>query len=568
MGSKKVLEELYLGTGNGEALAGVAPRINLGKVTIILDRYKAILKDFDPRELETLGHVPQAMLSRMGEVGLFGLILPLRYGGLGLNLHEYLWLVERMVSLDLSVSLISLAHLSIGTKGIVLFGSDLQKERYLVPASAGEMVFSFALTEPLVGSDAQHIQTRAELSEDGEHYILNGRKTYITNANHARGFTTFAQLDSARPGFMGAFIVEAGWEGVKIGKDMPKMGLKASSTAAIQFRDVRVPVANLLGKPGDGFKIAMTVLNFGRLALGAASSGMMSQSLLDMLDRSAARMQFGRPIRSYPLIQEKLVRTSVHQVVSSSINEWVAHLLEEDPLAPLAIETSHCKLYGTTRGWESAYDALQVAGGAGYLMTHPYEKRMRDFRVTTVFEGTTEIHSIYPAIQLMRRAARLLKGAGGSAAGKWWRGMLWVYGPTLGGISFADPDLRRAARFCRRSIRSIRKLLFRGLAVHGAKVFDHQFLLRKVTMLSLGCFGILALLRRYLHQFPARDLCDADRAVLRYALAEAEEDRLRCARSGPSQLEKLHDAVMAQWPTGDGEQDSDRKIKKKLEIIA
>jgi acyl-CoA dehydrogenase family protein 9 len=560
MSSKRVLEELYLGTGDGEALAGVAPRVNLGKVTIILDRYKAILKDFDPRELETLGHVPPAMLTRMGEVGLFGLILPLRYGGLGLNLHEYLWLVERMVKLDLSVSLVSLAHLSIGTKGIVLFGSDPQKERYLVPAAAGEMIFSFALTEPLVGSDAQHIQTHAELSEDGEHYILNGGKTYITNANYARGFTTFAQLDSARPGFMGAFIVEAGWEGVKIGKDMPKMGLKASSTAAVHFRDVRVPVANLLGGPGDGFKIAMTILNFGRLALGAASAGMMSQSLQDMLDRSASRIQFGRPIRSYPLIQEKLVKTRVHHAVSSSINEWVAHLLEEDPMAPVAIETSHCKLYGTTRGWESAYDAFQVAGGAGYLMTHPYEKRMRDFRVTTVFEGTTEIHSIYPAIQLMRGAARLLSGEGGTAAGKWWRGLFWILGPTFGGLSFADPDLRKAARFCRRSIRSIRKLLFKGLILHGARVFDHQFFLRKVTRLSLGCFGILALLRRYLSQAPGAVLSVEDRAVLHYALAEAEEVRLSCRGFGPSRLERLHDAVMAQWSPGDGKQESDRTM--------
>jgi len=493
-------------------------------------------------------------------VGLFGLILPLRYGGLGLNLHEYLWLVEEMVKLDLSIGLVSLAHLSIGTKGILLFGSDSQKERYLVPAASGEMIFSFALTEPLVGSDAQHILTRAELSEDGEHYILNGGKTYITNANYARGFTTFAQLDPARPGFMGAFIVEAGWDGVKIGRDMPKMGLKASSTAAVHFRDVRVPVANLLGKPGDGFKVAMTVLNFGRLALGAASAGMMSQSLQDMLDRSASRIQFGRPIRSYPLIQEKLVKTRVHHAVSSSINEWVAHLLEEDPMAPVAIETSHCKLYGTTCGWESAYDALQVAGGAGYLMTHPYEKRMRDFRVTTVFEGTTEIHSIYPAIQLMRGAARLLSGEGGTVAGKWWRGLFWILGPTFGGLSFADPDLRKAARFCRRSIRSIRKLLFMGLILHGAKVFEHQFFLRRVTRLSLGCFGILALLRRYLSRPPGTVLSAEDRAVLHYAMAEAEEVRRRCARSGPSRLERLHDAVMAQWPAGDGNLNPDRKI--------
>lgn len=560
MASKRSLEEIYLGSADGEALAGVAPRINLGKVSILLDRYKAILKDFDPRDLEAQGRVPRAMLTRMAEMGLFGLTIPLRYGGLGLNLHEYLWLVERMVRLDLSVSLVSLAHLSIGTKGIEIFGNDLQKERYLVPAAAGDTIFSFALTEPLVGSDAQHIETRAELSEEGDYYILNGRKTYITNANYAGGFTTFAQLDPNRPGFMGAFIVEAGWEGVKIGKDMPKMGLKASSTAAVHFREVRVPAANLLGKPGEGFKIAMTILNFGRLALGAASAGTMSQCLHDMLNRSGSRIQFGRPIRSYPLIQEKLVRTAVHHEVCSSINEWVAQRLEEDPTAPVAVETSHCKLYGTTHAWESVYDALQVAGGAGYLTTHPYEKRMRDFRVTTVFEGTTEIHTVYPAVQLLRGAARRFAGAAGWGLTRWWRGLFWILEPVLGGLSFGDPDLRKVARFCRKSIRSLRKLLFAGLVLHGPAVFENQFFLRKITRISLGCFGVLALLRRHLNRDSGPELTAEQRAVLRYALAEAEEVRRRCSSSKPSPLERLHDAVMARWSCGTDDGDSQEKI--------
>ena len=162
------------------------------------------------------------------------------------------------------------------------------------------MIFSYALTEPRIGSDAQHVETMAELSDDATHYVLNGQKTYITNANYAGGLTVFAQMDGKRPGFMGAFIVETSWDGVKIGKDMPKMGLKASSTAAIQLKDVRVPVENLLGKPGDGFRIAMAVLNYGRLGLGAASVGMMDQSLKDMMKRATTRIQFGVPIGDFP----------------------------------------------------------------------------------------------------------------------------------------------------------------------------------------------------------------------------------------------------------------------------
>jgi acyl-CoA dehydrogenase family protein 9 len=412
------------------------------------------------------------------------------------------------------------------------------------------MIFSYALTEPLVGSDAQHIRTHAELSDDGEYYVLNGQKTYITNANYAGGLTTFAQLDANKPGAMGAFIVETGWEGVKIGKDMPKMGLKASSTAAVIFRDVRVPVGNLLGNPGDGFKIAMTVLNYGRMGLGAASVGMMSQSLHDMKARSASRIQFGQPVQSFPLVQEKLVNTRVHQQVSTYLNEWVAHLLSLDPLAPLAIETSHCKLFGTTRGWESAYDALQVAGGAGYLSTQPYEKRMRDFRVTTVFEGTTEIHSIYPAIQLLRRAARMLDAAGGPL-GRAWLAIQWILGPTHCRSSASDRDARRAVRFCRKSVRSIRRLLLGGLMLHGPKVFEQQFLLRRITLLSLGCFGILSLLRGLLSHSADGRLSESDKAVLRYALAEAESLRKQNGRILAPPLEKLHEGVMSELSAAD-----------------
>jgi acyl-CoA dehydrogenase family protein 9 len=543
MAPKGFLEELYLGRIDRRDYPGGPAHISQGKVTIILDRYRHILKDYPSEELERQGCLPPEMLRRMGEMGLFGLIIPVRYGGLGLNLHEYLWLIERMVGLDFSASLVSLAHLSIGIKGIVLFGTDSQKDRYLVSAAAGETIFSFALTEPLVGSDAQSIQTRAELSEDGQYYILNGRKTYITNANYAGAFTTFARMNPGQPGNMGAFIVETGWEGVKIGKDMPKMGLKASSTAAVILRDVRVPVANLLGKPGDGFKIAMTILNFGRLALGAASAGTMSTSLADMLARSSSRMQFGHPIRSYPLIQEKLVRARVHQVVSTSMNDWVAQMLEQDPLGPYAVETSHCKLYGTTRGWETVYDALQVAGGAGYLTTHPYEKRMRDFRVTTVFEGTTEIHSIYPAVHLLRRAARSMLGTG-RGWGNVWRAIRGIMGPTGYGASSNDRDVRRAVRFCGRVVRSIRKLLFAGLIFRGRKVFEEQFLLRRISLLSLSCFGILSLIRRLEIRSMGNALSEDDRVILRYALEEAKEFLRHNGRFTPSRLELHHEEMM------------------------
>ena len=351
----------------------------------------------------------------MGGSGVFGLTIAREYGGLGFSTAEYLRVIEELAGEDLSLAIIPLAHLSIGLKGIQLFGNEDQKRRYLPRAASGELVFAYALTEPDTGSDAQHIRTSARLTDDGQAYLLDGTKTYITNGNYAGAFTVFAQLDPQSPGTMGAFIVERGWEGVRVGADMPKMGLAVSSTTPIQFHQVRVPRENLIGNPGEGFRIAMTILNYGRLGLGASAAGLMARSLEDMRRRASTRKQFGVPIRQFELIQEKLVQARAHGFAAAAMTYHTAALLDRDPLANVMIESSHAKLYGTTRAWDTLNDALQTAGGSGYLSTLPYEKRLRDFRVTTVFEGTTEIHSIYPSLSQFRSLGKALGGRRGLA---------------------------------------------------------------------------------------------------------------------------------------------------------
>ena len=294
------------------------------KTRQLIQQFREIQKEYPAAYLDAKGGIPPEAMDRLKQIGFFGLNVPVEFGGLGLDLWQYLQVVEEIVSDNMSLGFTALAHLSIGIKGIVLFGTDAQKKKYLPQAASGEMIFSYALTEPDRGSDAQNIDTTVTLSADGRHYILNGRKTYITNANYAGGLTVFAQMDPNTSGFMGALIVETGWEGVKIGKDMPKMGLKASSTAAIQFKNVKVPVENLLGRPGDGFKVAMTILNYGRLALGAGSSGMMRQSLADMKKRTMTRTQFDVPINRFELIQEMMVHARVNGYIASAITAFSA----------------------------------------------------------------------------------------------------------------------------------------------------------------------------------------------------------------------------------------------------
>ena len=537
------LETLYDGTCREELLSAPERPVDREKVDRFVQRYLEIVADYRPLDLEKDSRIPDALMASFRDLGIFGLTIPEAYGGLGFSTTEYLMVVEAMAKSDMALVLIPLAHLSIGLKGIVLFASEEQKQRYLPPAASGEMVFAYALTEPKTGSDAQHIETVARLSEDGSHYVLNGGKTYITNGNYAGAMTVFAQLDPEnRPGHMGAFIVESAWDGVSVGKDMPKMGLKVSSTTPIRFRDVRVPRENLIGEPGDGFKIAMNILNYGRLGLGAASAGLMKQSVADMEHRATTRRQFGVPIREFELIQEKIVRARAHAFAAENVTLATARMLEQDPLMNVAMESSHTKRYGTDECWNTLYDALQTAGGAGFIQSMPYEKRMRDFRVTTIFEGTSEIHAIYPPLTVFRRVGKMLKGAG---VPKRMAAILRLSRPVLSPrLAGNDPVLRRAMNTARRSEKLFRRLLRYGLVTWRKEVVHHEFFLRRMTLLSTSLYWLVssvAVLRWRVGNAPVGD---EERALMEYLIAEAKEVQATAGAPTGGERERAHRAVM------------------------
>jgi acyl-CoA dehydrogenase family protein 9 len=537
------MADIYFGNLNKDIFQGFKDSKDDDRTRNFIEHYLEITKQYPPRQLEADGNVSPELLEKLKTIGFFGLNIPSTYGGAGLSLRRYLKVVEEVAAQSLALGFTSLAHLSIGVKGIVLFGNEHQKQYYLSKAASGEMIFSYALTEPKRGSDAKHIETTATLSEDGKCYILNGSKAYITNANYAQAMTVFAQMDPKRPGFMGAFIVETGWDGVKIGKDIPKMGLKASSTAAVHFKDVRVPKENLLGSPGDGFKIAMTILNYGRLALGAASVGILNQAMEDMLKRSKNRIQFGRPIQNYELIQEKIVTARVNASVVSAITAFTAAMLEENPLAPVAIESSHCKLFGTTRAWDSLYDALQVAGGSGYLSIQPYEMRMRDFRVTTIFEGTTEIHSIYPALFVIRTLTKQVQKTYPRKTEQFRQLLKALFRRSNWKMRFRHRRLNRAARLARSLARRIRFLILAGLMIHGRKITEKQFFLRRITFLSVYLYGLLAITARLSSKQKEGSDLSEDMDILVYFMGEARSYQRQNGIIHGSIRERLHKRV-------------------------
>lgn len=540
---KGFLETLYLDRFDKARFQGFSFPEPDPRAEDVISRYRELIKNYPPAKLEKEGSIPEELMDGLKEIGLFGLNIPEEYGGVGLGLAGYLSVLRAIARTDMALALTPTAHLSIGLKGIILFGTEQQKRKYLTQAATGEMIFAYALTEPGTGSDAQHIQTTATLSEDGTHYILNGQKTYITNGGFAGGLTAFAQLDPEKPGFMGAFIIETAWGGVEVGNEIPKMGLKISSTTPISFKDVKVPVENLLGQPGDGFKIAMTILNYGRLGLGSASAGAMDQSLEDMFKRATTRKQFGMPIRDFELIQEKMVRTAVHSFASASMTAATAGLLEEDHTGSLAMESSHVKLYGTTRAWDTLDEALQTAGGSGYLATNPYEKRMRDFRVTTVFEGTSEIHSMYPALYLVRNLGKRLKGMG--RASQFWYLVKHAYGSPGIVLNYSDPVMSRAVRMASELTRSVKKLVHMGVLKYGKGIVGREFLLRRITNLSMAGYSLLATVAAIdTMQKAGQDISDRLN-LLGYLTQEARETLKSQSRIVYNDLEKAHQKIFA-----------------------
>ena len=301
------------------------------------------------------------------------------------------------------------------------------------------------------------------------------------------------------------------------------MGLIASSTASITLKNVKVPKENLIGKSGEGFKIAMIVLNFGRLALGASSSGMFELSFDDMIKRSTNRIQFEKPILNYELIQEKIVRAYVENEAVWSMTNFTATMLEKDLTGHAAIESSHCKLYGTNKAWESLYDAMQTAGGSGYLKTNPYEKRMRDARVATIFEGTTEIHSIYPPVSVLRNVFKQLNADGVPFISRMFKLALLYFRPALWNTFDRDPLIRYSLKAIKEYSMIYRKMFISSLLKYGKTLPEKEFLLRRLTVVSCQLFAIFSMVLKIKSLKKDDPASEKTQLALKYFLAGSKK---------------------------------------------
>jgi acyl-CoA dehydrogenase len=348
--------------------------------------------------------VPADVIDEMREMGLFGLSIPEAYGGLGLTMSEEVRVVLELGWTSPAFRSVFGTNVGIGSQGIVIDGTDAQKAAWLPRLASGELIASFALTEPEAGSDAGSLRTSAR--RDGDHYLLNGAKRFITNAPHAGIFTVMARTDPDEPGARGvsAFIVERDTPGLSVGQPDRKMGQQGAHTADVTFEDCRVPAEHLIGGvEGMGFKTAMKVLDRGRLHMGAVATGIAERLIDESLRYAAERRQFGKPIGEFQLVQAMLAdsRTEAY-AARTMVSDAAARF---DAGENIATEAACCKLYTTEMVGRVADRAVQVFGGAGYMAEYPIERFYRDVRLLRIYEGTSQIQQLVIARNMLRELA-------------------------------------------------------------------------------------------------------------------------------------------------------------------
>jgi len=482
---------------------------------------RVLAEQNDSLKNDALEYVPDHTLNALKEVGGFGLQVPEEYGGAGLNSTQYGRLTEVIGANDLGLGVFLTGHQGIGFKGILIVGTDAQKEKYLPDLAAGNMMAAFALTEPASGSDASSISTRAELTEDGKFWIMNGAKIWITGGGLADVFTVFAKTpvtdeNGTTKDKMTAFIVERKFGGVSNGPPEKKMGIKCSNTAEVYFDNTPIPVENVLGGVGNGFKVAMQILNNGRFGMGTSLCGTMRQVITKTAEHVTNRVQFGSRLDTFGTIQEKLARMSMYQYANESMAYMVSGTMDNG-YQDYQLEAAVSKIFSSEAAWFVTDEAIQILGGMGFMRDCGLEKVMRDLRIFKIFEGTNDILRLFIALTGMQFAGAHLKElqkAVNVALSMSWIGKDSVAnfgilmeeaskrtksGLGLGVNTLPDkvhPNLKEPASVLSQDISTFGSSVEKILMKHGKDVINQQFLLNRIANAAIDIYVATSVLSR------------------------------------------------------------------------
>lgn len=504
---RSVAKELFHGRF-GAGLVLPYPRLTTAeqsKVDVALVELRTFCDaHLDPEAIDRNADIPRSVIDGLAGVGLLGMTAPESVGGRGFSQLAYCRMLEELGGRCSSTSIFVNAHHSIGMRALLLFGTESQKQQWLPDLIHGRKLAAFALTEPAAGSDASNVQTTATLSADGSHYVLNGEKRYITNGAIADVLTVMAR--TAVPGradtAVTAFLVTPDFPGFRVIEPrMEKVGIRGTATARLAFENMPVPRENILGPLGKGLKVALTVLDFGRTTFGACCTGAAKTCLRLATDHARSRVQFGRTLGEFALVQQKLARMAAWTYAMEAMTSVTAGLIDRG-LEDYMLETAMLKVYSTEALWTIVNDAFQIYGGAAYFCDRPLERMLRDARINQIGEGANEVLTSFIALVGMREPGERLKSVWEALPFKDVPLVCRFFGEEITrrvswpSVPVQSPALAGHAATLSRLIRKFGLSVERAMIRHKEEILERQLVQEPIALAAMELYASICVLAR------------------------------------------------------------------------
>ncbi len=462
-----------------------------------------------PEEIDRNADIPREVIDGLGQVGVLGMTAPTEVGGRGFTQMMYCQILEEIGARCASTAVFTNAHHSIGIRALLLFGTKEQKEKWLPKLMNGEQLAAFALTEAQAGSDAANVQTKAEPSEDGSHYVLNGEKRYITNASIAQVLTVMARTPvPGKPGkdAITAFLVTPDMEGFEMLEPrMPKLGIRGTATGRFRLNNVKVPKENVLGRLGKGLRVALTVLDFGRTTFGACCTGAAKTSLQLAVAHANSRKQFQKTLGDFDLVKKKIARMAADVYAMEAMTQVTASLIDRG-FEDFMLETAMLKVFTTERLWDAVNDCFQIHGGAAYFDDSPLGRMLRDARINQIGEGSNEVLISFIALVGMRGPGMEFKEVLDTVMKPWRadRGKAWGAGLKRLSAAVKVPEVPVRSEKLRSYASQLGRLVWRfnfavnkALITYREPVMDMQLIQERVAVAAMELFATTCVLSRW-----------------------------------------------------------------------